>query len=420
MVQDSGIDLSHTSVRGLRLSLTILLCVLIAQLVLLAGDGVRLSANLALPMTPRVLGVLVPLLTAVVIAAVLTVHLVHGQSSSTQMLNVVSALMIVATVVTARGHEWLVLGVAAFGMVQIAATWSRRGAVVVLIGLTVALGMVVFITREVAAAVTVLLTGTTVTFARVASARVLADASENARLFRQARSAASTLSDVILRVEQTVHRARIHEMTKERRRVAREIHDSVGYTLTGLMVQLDVVRRLVENPEARERLQNLETIARQALQEVRKEVGALRAEIEENKVVSYRSRWIQVCEYFGECTGIRVDHEFTANLEGVSPEIGDAVYRVIQEALTNAYRHGEATLVDVSMSWREARGLILLRISDNGRGLDSLKPGNGLGGVRERVGLLSGSVVFQSQPGRGFDMGVDIPWSGPTVSRRAG
>ncbi len=243
--------------------------------------------------------------------------------------------------------------------------------------------------------------------------RIIGEAEENARLLRQARTAASSLSEVILRVEQTVHRARIHEMTRERRRVAREIHDSVGYTLTGLIVQLGVIAKLVDHGEAHDRLRNLERIARGALQEVRKEVGTLRAEIRADEIVSYRNRWIQVCEYFAECTGIQVDHEFATNLESVPPHIGDTVYRVIQESLTNAYRHGEATIVDVSMSWKEGLDLILLRVSDNGRGLEQIKPGNGLSGVRERVESLAGSMVIQSEAGRGFDLGVDIPWNGP-------
>jgi signal transduction histidine kinase len=420
MEPSTDLDLTHDSIRGLRSCMTVLLSLLFVSLVVLAGEGVRASADQTLEMTPRVLSVLFPLLTAAITAAALTVHVAHRRFPQPRLLTAAGALMVIGTIAYARGHEWLVFAVAVLCLVQTAASWDAKGVVAVTVGLTAVLGLLLLVSRGAIAACTVVGIGAMVTVARTTTARILAEAAENNRLLRQARSAASSLSDVILRVEQTVHRARIHEMTRERRRVAREIHDSVGYTLTGLMVQLDVVRRLVDNPEARERLRNLEVIARGALQEVRKEVGALRTEIEENKVVSYRSRWIQVCEYFGECTGIRVDHRFSENLEGVSPEIGETVYRVIQEGLTNAYRHGEATIVDVSMSWKEARQLILLRISDNGRGLDSLKPGNGLGGVRERVGLLSGSVVFRSQTGRGFDMGIDIPWSGPAERQRAG
>ena len=92
--------------------------------------------------------------------------------------------------------------------------------------------------------------------------------------------------------------------------------------------------------------------------------------------------------------------------------ISETVYRLIQESLTNAYRHGRADYVDVAMSWETDDELVLLRVSDNGRGALSLSPGNGLTGMRERVAELGGSVVWQSSPGRGFDIGVDIPWAG--------
>ena len=291
-------------------------------------------------------------------------------------------------------------------------TGSSPGIVCTGAGLVVLTGALLAVTRGAAASAFALTTGALVLIVSISLGKILKEAASNFRLLGQARSAASTLSDIILRVEQTVHRARIHEMTRERRRVAREIHDSVGYTLTGLIVQLGVVNRLVTNPEAQSRIGNLETIARRALQEIREEVGILRAEVNED-VVPFLTRWIQVCDYFAECTGIRVDHSFRGDLAQVPGPIGETVYRVIQEGLTNAYRHGEATIVDVSMTWKRELGLILLRISDNGRGLDSLKPGNGLNGIRERVESVSGSLVIQSEPGRGFDLGVDIPWSGP-------
>ena len=71
-----------------------------------------------------------------------------------------------------------------------------------------------------------------------------------------------------MRLEEMVHRARIYEITNERKRVAREVHDTIGYALTGLIVQIGVVRKLVENQVARDRLESLEGIARTALQEV--------------------------------------------------------------------------------------------------------------------------------------------------------
>ena len=333
-----------------------------------------------------------------------------GQSVSLAMFGLLVTGSILWSTVPEAGRLLLVL----FGVAYSFATGSGAGAVWIGIGFVLSTAAVLTVVQGVDTGLFVVAAGAGVLVVSLVVGKVMVEAASTFRLLGQARSAASALSGVILRVEQTVHRARIHEMTRERRRVAREIHDSVGYTLTGLIVQLGVVSRLVTSPEAISRLESLESIARKALQEVREEVGNLRADVDEN-VVPFLNRWIQVCEYFAECTGIRVDHRFGRGLEHVPVSIGETVYRVIQEGLTNAYRHGEATIVDVSMTWKKERGLVLLRISDNGRGLDKLRPGNGLNGIRERVASVSGSLVIQTEPGRGFDLGIDVPWNGPSA-----
>ncbi len=331
---------------------------------------------------------------------------------------VLFALVVVGSVLFSTAADPILLLLFLWSLSYVATLAAAPVFVPVSTAFILAAAAVLFATRGHASALFAIVAGVGVMVFSVTLGRMLAEAASNYRLLGQARSAASTLSDVILRVEQTVHRARIHEMTRERRRVAREIHDSVGYTLTGLIVQLGVVNRLVTSADAKRRLEKLESIARQALQEVRQEVGVLRADVAED-VVPFLNRWIQVCDYFAECTGIRVDHTFDPSLTLVPAKIGETVYRVIQEGLTNAYRHGEATIVDVSMAWKPERQLILLRISDNGRGLKEIRPGNGLSGIRERVESMAGSLVMQSESGRGFDMGVDIPWDGP-LERVAG
>ena len=368
----------------------------------------------------RLASIIAPACAAMVLAH-LTLARLAGRSSAGQGLPAIVLFVLLVTgsvaSTTAPTAFALLLFLLALSHATVAGT-TRTSVATGLVFILLASAMLA-VTRDAAATMFAVITGAGLLLFRVSAGRVLSEAGSNYRLLGQARSAASTLTDVILRVEQTVHRARIHEMTRERRRVAREIHDSVGYTLTGLIVQLGVVNRLVDSTEARNRLEKLESIARQALQEVRQEVGVLRTKVSEDKV-PFLNRWVQVCDYFAECTGIRVDHTFDAALTHVPANIGETVYRVIQEGLTNAYRHGEATIVDVSMAWKPERGLILLRISDNGRGLDTIRPGNGLSGIRERIESMSGSLVIQSELGRGFDMGVDIPWSGPLMQVAGG
>ena len=260
-------------------------------------------------------------------------------------------------------------------------------------------------------AVTALMTGLVFT-ARIYGERIMTAWRETSRLFNQARWAASELSNVVMRLEESVHKARIYEITNERKRVAREVHDTIGYTLTGLIVQIEVAGKLVTNPVAKKRLESLLEIARKALHDVRREVTALREDIRSDSIVSWSQRWVQACDYFSECTGVRVDHHIHESLDSIPGEIGEMFYRIIQEGLTNAYRHGEATKVDVSMTWKETIGMILFRISDNGVGTGKLKAGNGLRGIKERIEMFGGTLAYDSLPGKGFDLGVDLPWGG--------
>jgi signal transduction histidine kinase len=107
-----------------------------------------------------------------------------------------------------------------------------------------------------------------------------------------------------------------------------------------------------------------------------------------------------------------VHTNITEDLEEIGGNISEAFYRVIQEALTNAYRHGGADYVDVSMGWERAAGLVLLRVSDNGSGTAKVTPGNGLTGMSERIARLGGSIAWRTLPGRGFDLGIQVPWRG--------
>ena len=155
---------------------------------------------------------------------------------------------------------------------------------------------------------------------------------------------------------------------------------------------------------------HIEEMVDDSLQDVRREVSMLRDESAVRCVGM--SRWRRLCEVFAVSTGVRVSVKLTSDLEVVTEEISETIYRIIQESLTNAYRHGGADHVDVSGTWKRSDGLLLVRISDNGRGASEVVPGNGLSGMRERLEALNGTLAWMTRPGRGFDLGVEIPWRG--------
>jgi signal transduction histidine kinase len=177
-------------------------------------------------------------------------------------------------------------------------------------------------------------------------------------------------------------------------------------------VQISAAQELlkVDPSQLHSRLEKLEEIIRLAIGDVRKEVSKLR----DDKAIleSWRTRWLRLCTTFSDCTGIRIHTNIADNLRTVDDIIGTTIYRIIQESLTNAYRHGRSHVVDVAMEWQESNERILLRISDDGRGADNPHLGNGLKGIRERVYNLGGEMVLQTKPYKGFDIGITIPWQG--------
>ena len=227
-------------------------------------------------------------------------------------------------------------------------------------------------------------------------------------LFDQSRKAASEFVSINTRMQDSIDRNSSMARLRERSRIAREIHDSVGYVLTAVLVQIVAAQEVLRaNPlQLLERLKKLEDLVRDSIQEVRREVSELRDESVLARVGT--SRWTRMCEAFADGTGITIHTVMCDDLEIVDQEISETVYRIIQESLTNAYRHGGADYVDVSMAWENH--CILLRVSDNGKGNHAVAPGNGLRGMRERVAAFGGTVSWITMPERGFDLGVEIPW----------
>ena len=234
-------------------------------------------------------------------------------------------------------------------------------------------------------------------------------------LFAHSRAEVAQLTSMYARMSDDIDRAEGMSRIRERERVAREVHDTVGYTLTAVLMQIGVVRRMLETqPEhSNARLVKLEEMIRRSIQDVRSEVSRLR----DDSVVTGagRSRWIRLCRVFSESTGMRVHCDIPEDLEYVSEELSNTLYRVFQETLTNAYRHGHADYVDITMKVDQARELILVRVSDNGEGTEVPMPGNGLTGMRERIEAIGGKLAWKTSPERGFDVGLDIPavWKAP-------
>ncbi|MEU4156122.1 sensor histidine kinase [Actinoplanes sp. NPDC026670] len=217
--------------------------------------------------------------------------------------------------------------------------------------------------------------------------------------------------------ELTATQERVAELSaaSERNRLARDIHDSVGHHLTAISVQLAKAEAFRErDPVAADRaVADARRAAGRALREVRESVGALRAE-----PFSLAAALFALVEGL-DSPDFRVVLDLTGG-EGRDGEGRDgkgrdgevpgaeALYRVAQEALTNARRHADAGLVRVAV--RSSGDDAVLEVEDDGRGFEpETTAGGGLSGMRERLAALGGSVRVESSPGRGTRITARVP-----------
>jgi two-component system sensor histidine kinase UhpB len=192
---------------------------------------------------------------------------------------------------------------------------------------------------------------------------------------------------------------------EERRRVARELHDEIGQTLTGVVLQLETLE-----PRAPEELQaelrSLEASVRAGIEEVRELVRRLRPEALD---FGLRSALVSLGSDLSEHSGLRVSPQLDGNLPALSSEDELVVYRVAQESLVNVVRHARATRAELSL--QKENGAVVLRVRDDGRGIDALgaRSGNGVRGMRERALLVGGDLRVNHILPHGTEVQLRLP-----------
>jgi two-component system sensor histidine kinase UhpB len=191
----------------------------------------------------------------------------------------------------------------------------------------------------------------------------------------------------------------------ERRRIARELHDEVGQTLTGVMLQVEGLAAAIPKP-LREQLDELRETARAGTEEVRRIASRLRPEALED--LGLQSALSALATSFGEQARVRVDRRLDPALP-LSEEEELVVYRVAQEALTNVARHANASEVQLWLERTEEH--VVLTVSDDGRGLssDAMPSSHGITGMRERAMLIEAQLTITAPPSGGTKVQLSIP-----------
>jgi len=223
--------------------------------------------------------------------------------------------------------------------------------------------------------------------------------------FAQRASVAVELSE---RVARDALRRVVAAQELERQRLARELHDETGQALTSVLLGLRAVETARDGDEMRAAAGRLRELIVETLREVRQLAVELRPKaLDDFGLVPALER---LAETFAESSGIRVDLQ--ASLDERLPEEAEtALYRIVQEALTNIVKHAEATRVSILLARKE--GAVMAVIEDDGRGFEGTSSGDGGGlgllGMRERVGLLNGRLRVESSDGAGTTVVAEVP-----------
>lgn len=235
------------------------------------------------------------------------------------------------------------------------------------------------------------------------------------KLNRQLHTANAQLRDYAVKLERMAE-------VRERNRLAREIHDTLGHTLTGIIMGADAVLALFDPApeEARKRVQVIAQSARDGLNDVRRSIKALRPDALEK--ASIEEALESLVSNFHLTTSADIQYEQLAGPLALASDEEDTLYRVVQESMTNAVRHGHATEIRVRLTRRE--DLLTIEVRDNGLGCGAeVEEGFGLRHMRERLGLLGGSLTCGNRTEdpedgqRGFYIVVSLPVRGTEETR---
>ena len=196
-------------------------------------------------------------------------------------------------------------------------------------------------------------------------------------------------------------------ITKERNRLAREIHDGLGHYLTTIYMQVQAARAVMkaDPAKAQDALNTAQNLTQEALLDVRRSVAALRGSLNQDMILMDEiEKLLKGCE----SVGITGEIQVMGRPRPLSPQSQWAVYRAIQEGVNNTCKHAHASQVRVLLDYSQV-GQVHLVVQDNGRGAAQIEGGFGLIGMRERVNLLNGEFEIKTAPGEGFKLEVRLP-----------
>jgi len=231
---------------------------------------------------------------------------------------------------------------------------------------------------------------------------------EDLRLVESFARRAAVAVELSERVARDALRRVVRAQEQERRRLARELHDETGQALTSILLGLRAAEDAPDPAAQREAVHGLRELVVATLQDVRRLAVELRPKaLDDFGLVPALER---LAESFREGSGVSVHVESRLGEDRLPGEVETAVYRIVQEALTNVLKHSGAEHVSILLARKNESVSIV--IEDDGRGFHPGETGDsglGLAGMRERVNLLDGTLAIESSPGKGTTLVVSVP-----------
>jgi two-component system sensor histidine kinase UhpB len=213
--------------------------------------------------------------------------------------------------------------------------------------------------------------------------------------------------DISQRIERDALRRAVAAQEAERRRLARELHDETGQALTSILLGLAAIERAESGDEVRAGIQELRQQVVETLQSVRRLAVELRPKALDDFGLEPALR--RLGQSVREVSDVDVQVEARLGEGRLPADVETAVYRIVQEALTNVVKHAGARHVSVVVTRKNDTMSVV--IEDDGKGFDVSRPADGLGlsGMRERVELLDGKLHVDSASGAGTTLVLELP-----------
>jgi signal transduction histidine kinase len=220
------------------------------------------------------------------------------------------------------------------------------------------------------------------------------------KLYNELEGANNRLREYALKVEELA-------ITKERNRLAREIHDGLGHYLTTVFMQIQAARAVmkIDPQKGMDALGTAQNLTQEALIDVRRSVAALRDAPGDSLALQEEiQKMLKTCEG----AGISANLQVIGSPRALTHQTLLTLYRAVQEGINNTCKHAHASCFEIKLDYSDIEK-IKLELRDNGIGAEQFDGGFGLLGMRERVHMLNGDLSIQTTPGNGFTLDVLLP-----------